>query len=199
MSKSLCTWEFLLSFGDVCCDRSDSEALRRNRTTSIAWSQRAIAYLLDDERAIPTERFAIAYLLRWWAIAYLLGWWAIAYLLRWWAIAYLLGWWAIAYLLGWWAIPTERFAIAYLLGLWESDSYGALRYRYRVYSQCFYYIISKGYRFSVGVLIMGLTKFAVGVERFLWGDYLRSLWSDLLFLMEKLQLIKLWIIWFSWN
>ena len=32
-----------------------------------------------------------------------------------------------------------------------SDSYGALRYRYRVYSQCFYYIISKGYRFSVGV------------------------------------------------
>jgi len=36
--------------------------------------------------------------------------------------------------------------------------------RYR-YSQCFYYIISKGYRFSVGVLIMGLTKFAVGVCR----------------------------------
>ena len=56
------------------------------------------------------------------------------------------------------AIPTERFAIAYLFGLWESD-------RYRIYSQCFYYIISKGYRFSVGVLIMRLTKFAVGVCR----------------------------------
>jgi hypothetical protein len=44
-------------------------------------------------------------------------------------------------------------------------SVGMISDRYRVYSQCFYYIISKGYRFSVGVLIMGLTKFAVGVCR----------------------------------
>ena len=47
-------------------------------------------------------------------------------------------------------------------------SVGMISDRYRVYSQCFYSIISKRYRFSggfVGVLLMGLTEFSVGVCR----------------------------------